>query len=322
MTFNEFVDTVYIPYKRRRVKPGTLATYMQAIRTYIKPAFGNLAYDQVTRRLVSDFALDLMEKKGLSIKTSKDIVLYIKNIMTLWSEEFGLPVRSLRVDWPKDLTVHTLETYTPKEVKQIYDCAIARPVPANVAIIIAAFTGLRIGEIAGLRYEDIDLDKKCLHVRRTVERISDPTGESFKGVTPVCGVPGASMVIENSPKSKAGIRDVPLLPQLYQLLKKLKSVYPDNFYIASNTEKPIEPRTLREMYKRFIWNEAKLGRCIKFHGLRHSFATNLIASGADLKTVSTILGHSHISMTMDIYVHPNAEQKETAVKKAFTKLFK
>ena len=93
----------------------------------------------------------------------------------------------------------------------------------------------------------------------------------------------------------------------------MKKVVKDEYFILTNDTKPTEPRTYRNYYKRLL---NKLGiPDIKFHGLRHSFATRCIEANSDYKTVSVILGHSNISTTLNLYVHPNKEQKKKCIDK-------
>ena len=168
---------------------------------------------------------------------------------------------------------------------------------------------MRIGEICGLRWENIDVDNKCIHVTHTIERIMDIDTRKTK-------------VIESTPKTIESRRDIPIGRDLLGILKKFKACYNDSFYVTTGDEKFCEPRVYRNYYRHLVLNEVGLDRCIKFHGLRHSFATRMIASKADMKTTSRILGHSDVSTTMNLYVHPSMDDKLDAINKSMKNLFK
>lgn len=168
-------------------------------------------------------------------------------------------------------------------------------------------TGMRIGEICGLKWGDIDLEKGVIKVRRTIQRIYI-VNQSIR----------YTKIISDTPKTKNSIRDIPISSELSKTIKSLKKLVNDNYYVVTNDEKPTEPRTYRNYYKRFM---KKLGiNELKFHGLRHSFATRCIESKCDYKTVSVILGHSNISTTLNLYVHPNLEQKKKCIDQMFRSL--
>ena len=111
------------------------------------------------------------------------------------------------------------------------------------------------------------------------------------------------------------MRDIPMIKDLYDLLKPLKKVVKNDYYVLTNDAMPTEPRTYRNYYKKLL-NTLNIPP-IKFHGLRHSFATRCIESKCDYKTVSVILGHSDISTTLNLYVHPNYDQKKKCIDKMF-----
>ena len=112
----------------------------------------------------------------------------------------------------------------------------------------------------------------------------------------------------------------PGMQELLAMVKPLKKVVNEDFYVLTNDEYPTEPRTYRNYYGKLM---AKLGiPKLKYHGLRHSFATRCIEAGCDYKTVSVLLGHSNISTTLDLYVHPNMEQKKRCISKVFKSLGK
>lgn len=102
---------------------------------------------------------------------------------------------------------------------------------------------------------------------------------------------------------------------LLKILKPIKKVVNESFYVLTNEAKPTEPRTYRNYYKKLM-RELDIPK-LKFHGLRHSFATRCIESNCDYKTVSVILGHSNISTTLNLYVHPNMEQKKKCIDQMF-----
>lgn len=166
---------------------------------------------------------------------------------------------------------------------------------------------MRIGEICGLLWSDIDVENGIIKVRRTVQRIYVIDGETRH-----------TEILIDTPKTKNSIRDIPMTTELYKIIKPLKKVVNNDFYVITNEAKPTEPRTYRNYYERLI---KRLGiPKLKFHGLRHSFATRCIESKCDYKTVSVILGHSNISTTLNLYVHPNMEQKKKCIDQMYRAL--
>ena len=122
-------------------------------------------------------------------------------------------------------------------------------------------------------------------------------------------------IIIGTPKTQNSIRDIPMNKELLKMLRPLKKIVNGKIYVLTNEEKPTEPRTYRNYYKRMM--EQLNIPPLKFHGLRHSFATRCIESNCDFKTVSVILGHSDITTTLNLYVHPNMEQKKRCIDKVF-----
>lgn len=179
----------------------------------------------------------------------------------------------------------------------------------GLGIYISLSTGLRIGEICALKWSDINVVDGTITVNRTIERIYIIEGEKKH-----------TELVINSPKTKNSCREIPMSKELLAMVKPLKKVVNDDFYVLTNGEHPTEPRTYRNYYNRLM---TKLGiPKLKYHGLRHSFATRCIEAGCDYKTVSVLLGHSNISTTLNLYVHPNMEQKKRCISKMFKSLGK
>ena len=144
-------------------------------------------------------------------------------------------------------------------------------------------------------------------VRRTIERIYIVDGEDKH-----------TELIVNTPNTKNSCREIPMNKELLAMVKPLKKVVNEGFYVLTNEEMPTEPRTYRNYYHRLM---ARLDiPRLKYHGLRHSFATRCIESNCDYKTVSVLLGHANITTTLNLYVHPNMEQKKKCISRMFKSL--
>lgn len=159
-------------------------------------------------------------------------------------------------------------------------------------ILLCISTGLRLGEICSLKWEDIDLSGKILHVNTTVQRIA------------VDGQKSRTILLEGDPKSVFSKREIPLSEDI---IKLMDTYYDTAAKYVLNTDKPMEPRTYQNKFQSYL----KMAGIEKknFHALRHTFATNCIDSGADVKSLSEILGHSDVKITLNRYVHPTLETK-------------
>ena len=178
----------------------------------------------------------------------------------------------------------------------------------NLGIYLCLSTGVRIGELCALQWKDIDTDTGYVSVNKTIARIylMDENGKN------------RTEVVIDTPKTQNSLREIPIYNELLKLLKPLKRIVNPEYYVLTNSPPPLEPRTYRNYYKK-IMKTLNVPN-IKFHGLRHSFATRCIESNCDYKTVSVLLGHSKINTTLNLYVHPNLNQKKKCINKMFKML--
>lgn len=283
--------------KRLYVKKSTYSAYLLLIENHIRPYFSEK--EEITEEDIQKFVLTEL-KNGLSQKTIKDIIIVLKMIMKFGVKQKFLVHNEIDIKFPTIGEKTDLEVLNKNDHKKIINYLQENFTFKNLGIYICLSTGMRIGEICGLLWSDIDMDSGVIKVRRTVQRIY--IIDEGKRHTEI---------LIDAPKTKNSIRDIPMTTELYKVIKPLKKIVNDNYFVVTNDIKPTEPRTYRNYYTRLIkkLNIPKL----KFHGLRHSFATRCIESKCDYKTVSVILGHSNISTTLNLYVHPNIEQKKKCI---------
>lgn len=174
----------------------------------------------------------------------------------------------------------------------------SNPNASNVGILLSATTGIRIGELCALKWGNIDLEKRTLTIKNTVQRI-----KSIDGST-------ATKLIITLPKSNSSVRKIPLPDFIIPILRNLKGN--NDYYILSGTRAIIEPRTMQYRFKHIL-SDLNLPN-VSFHSLRHGFATTCIALGFDVKTLSEILGHSSVEITLNRYVHSSMERKAEFMK--------
>lgn len=293
-------------YKRPYVKQSTMAAYVLILENHVLPEFGD--NDSLHEHDVQAFVLKKIER-GLSVKSVKDILIVLKMVMKFgvkneWMTHYEWDIKYPANNQPKELEVLSVANH-----KKILDYVQHNFTFMSLGIYISLSTGLRIGEICALKWSDINVADGTITVQRTIERIYVLEG----------GKKHTQLVI-NTPKTVNSCREIPMSKELLAMVKPMKKVVNGDFYVLTNEDKPTEPRTYRNYYNRLM-EKLDIPK-LKYHGLRHSFATRCIEAGCDYKTVSVLLGHSNISTTLNLYVHPNMEQKKRCINKMLKSLGK
>lgn len=293
-------------YKRPYVKQSTMAAYVLILENHILPTFGE--DNTLPEHSVQAFVLHKIES-GLSTKSVKDILIVLKMVMKFGVKKEWMTYYEWDIKYPPNSENKVLGVLSVSNHRKILNHIQSHFTFMGLGIYISLSTGLCIGEICALKWSDINVTDGILTVNRTIERIYIIEGEKKH-----------TELVINTPKTKNSCREIPMNKEMLGMLKPLKKVVNDDYYILTDDERPIEPRTYRNYYKRLM-EKLDIPK-LKYHGLRHSFATRCIEVGCDYKTVSVLLGHSNISTTLNLYVHPNMEQKKRCIDKVFKSLVK
>jgi integrase len=290
--------------KKQYVKKSSYAAYLLLTENHLLPAFGHK--NELEETDVQAFVFQKLDS-GLSQKTIKDILIVLKMILKFGAKKKMVNYTPFDIQFPTVRENQIMEVLSRGDQKKIMSYIQEHFTFRNIGVYICLSAGIRIGEICALTWEDIDTDSGVINVRRTIQRIYVIEGGTRR-----------TELILDTPKTKNSIREIPLSKDLLRILKPFKKIVNPSFFVLTNDAKPTEPRTYRSYYKNLM-RDLKMPE-LKFHGLRHSFATRCIESNCDYKTVSVLLGHSNISTTLNLYVHPNMEQKKKAIEQMFKTL--
>lgn len=291
------IYNVWREMKSRLVKESTIATYVTNVEKHILPVLGDMT--TVDENDVQQLVLDKL-RSGLSRRTVRDILLVLKMIVAYGARQGWTERADWDIKFPTNAEKPEFQVLTVGEQKRLMSFLKSHFSFRNLGLYICLCTGMRIGEICALKWSDISIRSKTICIRRTIER-----------VYVIDGGRKYTKLIIGTPKTASSIRDIPVSGDLLKVLKSLIGLVNDASFVLTNTEKPLEPRIYRHYYKRFM---SKLNMpAMKFHGLRHTFATRCIESNCDYKTVSSILGHSNVSTTLNLYVHPDMGQKRRCI---------
>lgn len=282
---------------RLRVKESSYTNYKNILDKHILPIIGGEYIAALTASRINEFIHykltngRLSGKGGLSAKSVRDILTVYRSIERYVYREYG--VKESNFTMPKTEPKRT-DVLDLSERKKLETFLIDNMNRTNLAVLLCLFTGLRIGELCGLKWEDIDFTSCTLCVKRTVQRINKN---------------GSSQVVIGTPKSRTSVRIVPIPDFMMTLLKKQRSL--DEFYIITTSTKPTEPRTMQNRFKSIL--KACKIRNVNFHLLRHTYATVCIEKGFDPKALSEMLGHADAAITLNRYVHSSLDIKKNYV---------
>ena len=298
--YNKRISEIIVLWKadkKQYVKKSTFSAYTLLIENHLQPCFGDkLTIEEID---VQNFVFQKLEA-GLSHKTVKDMLIVLKMILKFGAKNKWLIYTPLEIRFPTEREKHNIEVLSRSDQKKIMIYIQEHFTFRNLGVYICLSSGVRIGEVCALTWEDIDTDKGIISVNRTIQRIYVIEE----------GIRKTELILD-TPKTKNSIREIPISKDLLRILKPFKKIVNPSFFVLTNDAKPTEPRTYSSYYKHLM--QSLNMPEIKFHGLRHSFATRCIESNCDYKTVSVLLGHSNISTTLNLYVHPNMEQKRKAI---------
>lgn len=283
--------------KKQYVKKSSFSAYVLLIENHLLPAFGNKKI--IEEAEVQTFVFQKLEQ-GLSQKTIKDILIVLKMVLKFGAKNKYFEHIPFDIQFPTEREKHNIEVLSRTNQKKVMSYIETHFTFRNVGVYICLSAGIRIGEVCALTWEDIDTDNGVINIRKTIQRIYL-----------IEDVDRKTELILDTPKTKNSIRSIPMSRDLLRMLKPLKKIVNNSFFVLTNDAKPTEPRTYRSYYKNLM-KELNMPD-LKFHGLRHSFATRCIESKCDYKTVSVLLGHSNITTTLNLYVHPNLEQKKKCI---------
>lgn len=282
------------------LKASSVAKYSNILHLYLLPKFGNHKICSISRNEVMTFSRELLTEggasaTGLSPKTVNSSLSVMKNIF-----EYARKEKHLQVADISDISVKQ-----PQKPMRILSCSEQQrlsqylcldPSPCHLGILLCLYTGLRIGEICALRWEDICFAEQYLYVHQTMQRIQIIGSKEKK-----------TKVVIQPPKSDCSIRKIPIPDEVLQLLRPAQR-NGDAFLLTGLERIYIEPRNMENQFK------VAASNCgisdVNFHALRHTFATRCVELGFDIKSLSEILGHASVNITLNRYVHPSMELKQ------------
>lgn len=293
-TFAHYCNSWLIS-NRRRLKESSNAKYLADIKNHILPFFGKRFLWEITSEEMDMFIQLLLYEKKLSPKTVRNILALFHSIYVYAGRRSGRKLPELEIIYPKQQkkSIRILDEGEEQRLMMF----LAREMDlCKFGVYLALRTGIRIGEVCALRWMDISLETHTISISQTAQRIQSPDP----------GNKSKTQVVIGAPKTESSYRIIPLMPDLAALYVRFASRDPSAF-VLTGTRQCMEPRKLQRRLKDYM-TQCQISS-VHFHTLRHTFVTRCIEAGFDVKTLSEILGHSNISVTLNQYVHPNLEQK-------------
>ncbi len=281
---------------------STYVKYKQLSQNHIFPFFSEIEITQITPQMLERFRLSLLrdgysQSPAVSPGNLRCIIMIINHTLQLAYSKNLIPVPvtlSLRLGKTKNVARVFLE----EEQAKLENYIKKNMNLSTFGIYLCLYTGLRLGELCSLRWCDIDLEGSYIHIQHTIQRLPLDNRTAEKKTN----------LIISEPKSVFSIRMIPIPEFLYGYIRALAGNYTELDYVLTGSQAPMEPRTMQYRYKKCL-REAEV-RYLNFHTLRHTFATRCIMAGMDPKTLSEILGHSDIKITLEYYFHSSMEFKK------------
>lgn len=292
----------WLKIRKRQVRPTSQKTYKSYEQVHILPFLGSLLLEAVNQKILQKFKKHL-KKKRLAPKTICDILNYVNKILK------DAKAAGYLKKQPNAVTIKAPSKekaiLTGSEQKRLCHELKNSLNPKDTAVILAAATGLRLGEVVGLNVGDVDLEAGVLRICHSRQRIAAPKGKK-------------TAVVLSALKSKKSRRDIPLNGQLLTILRAyIKALNPENAstpLICGQNKKALDSRTIQNHFSH-LKKTYSLSNRLTFHSLRHSFATRALESGVDIKALSELLGHANVAFTLNCYGHCVTEHKRQQMAK-------
>ena len=281
---------------RPKVKESTINKYHNLLESYVSPQFSEMRLQKITHEFIENHCNELLKNggtrhKGLSTKTVSDTLSVIRRVLKYASDSGRDTLndgRSVKVKHSSK----EIKVFSRSEQERLLSYLYQNPTSINTGIMLCLFTGMRVGEICALHWEDISLSEQTVYVHQTMQRIQN------KNTT----VPKTRIVV-TTPKSSCSIRIIPLPKAVSTYIAKYCP--PATGFFLTNSNHNLEPcRIISNVLSRNADSKKN------YHILRHTFATRCVELGFDVKTLSEILGHASVNITMNRYVHPTLELKK------------
>ena len=298
---------LWLDSTKLNVKESTYARYYHLITHHILPNLGQYEISRISTALIEAYIHTLLTSGridgtgGLSAKTVSDILVILKSTFAYAKCEGHLVLCNLeRISVKKEpsplrILTEAERATLEKELLQEMDLY-------KFGILLSLYTGIRIGELCALKWKCFDFDAGVLHIQETMQRIQNTEPSQTK----------KTKVIITAPKSRCSVRCIPLPFGILELAARLRAT-PEAFVLTGKSAVYAEPRTMQNHFKKC------LQQCglepLHYHVLRHTFATRCVELGFEIKSLSEILGHANVNITLNRYVHSSLELKKTNMDK-------
>ncbi len=276
--------------KNYMIKESTAAMYAMIIEKHLTPYFYSFDLNKLDTHVLENF-IRLKTSQGYKPKTIQNILVVLKEITAYVT---GNSVQ--KFVYPKN-PAKKIRVLSKTETERIMTWAEQKVDYRKAGILMCLYTGLRIGEICALQWDDICLTENMIRIKKTIQRIKNLDSEMVS----------KTRIIIDTPKTHNAVRDIPIPSKLKSILSAYFPMLPEAYFLTGKKYDFLEPRCYQHNFKKYM---AELGiENVTFHTLRHTFATRCIEAGCDVKSLSEILGHANIKITLDRYVHPSFESK-------------
>ena len=296
ITFNRMIDA-WLLYKYNSVKHSTYYKYKYIIEKYLYPELKNKTLRQL---VLFDFNSFVNKFDYLNKNTQKIIITILKSVLKFAERKYDI---DFKIDLIKfsNKTVADLQIFTEKEKQKLINFCYNSNNLKSIGILVCLYTGMRIGELCALKWKNINLEEDTITICKTLQRVYTKN---------------STYILIDTPKSNSSIRKIPINKKLHNILYALKinnNFQENQYFLTGSSEKFIEPRNYQYTFKKIL---EKIDLPIyNFHILRHTFATDCININMDVKSLSKILGHSNVNITLNKYVHPSFESTKLYLEK-------
>lgn len=299
LTYDELLDS-WLHSSQLNTKESTHARYVHLINTHVRPQLGKYQLSMLSTEIIESFIeIQLTDGRldntgGLASKTVTDILTIVKSTME-YARYKGLPVICNLSKLTIKKKEKEMRVLTQSEQDALIGVLMDDMDLYKFGVFLSLYTGIRVGELCALQWEDFNLAQTTLKIRKTMQRIQNIGNGAFS----------KTKIVITEPKSQCSVREIPLPIFVVDIARKF--VANSKAYILTGNDRYVEPRTMQNRFKSYVKDSGIADA--NFHALRHTFATRCIEVGFEIKSLSEVLGHANVNITLNRYVHSSFELK-------------